>query len=284
MDQNTLTRRLSALPLGPVRYYESIGSTNEEAAHWAKSSAPDLALVVADEQTAGRGRLGRSWYTPPGAALAFSLVLRPEKLPALNPYPSPKTQQIPTTLTALGALAVADGIENYAHSVSYDLTSQIKWPNDVLVNERKLAGVLVENHWEGEIMAATILGIGINVAPPSVPPDEKLSFPATCVQTFLEKPVDRWELLSQVLASLLLWREKLGGQDFLEAWEERLAYKDKLVQVTPLNVPLAEEKSVTGKILGITTTGSLRLRTRLGEILTLHSGEVHLRPVDRSKK
>lgn len=284
MDQNSLTQRLSALPIGPVQYYESIGSTNDEAARWAKSGAPDLALVVADEQTAGRGRAGRGWYTPPGAALAFSLVLRTEKLPAFTPYSSPKIQPLPTTLTALGALAVADGIEDYSQVFSLTPALQIKWPNDVLANERKLAGVLVENHWEGESLAATILGIGINVAPASVPPDEQLSFPATCVQTLLEKPVDRWELLSDVLASLLHWREKLRHQDFLKAWEERLAYKRKLVQVTPLDLPQSEGKSIEAEILGITPAGALRLRTRFGEILTLHSGEVHLRPVDRSEK
>lgn len=95
MQVTILEQSLSTLPLGATRFFDSIGSTNDEALRWARAGAPHLALVVADEQTAGRGRLGRRWYTPAGSALAFSLVLLPESLP---------TNSL-TRLTAQGALA-----------------------------------------------------------------------------------------------------------------------------------------------------------------------------------
>src|SRR5574338_551328 len=100
MNQNQLQRALARLPLGEVRYFESIGSTNNEALAWAAGDARDLSLVIADAQTAGRGRLDRKWFTPGGTALAFSLILRPtaQEKPHL------------TRIVGLAALAVADAL------------------------------------------------------------------------------------------------------------------------------------------------------------------------------
>ena len=77
MNSNELKKSLSKLPLGDVRYFDTLGSTNDEALAWAATDTPDLSVVIADEQTAGRGRLDRKWFTPRGTALAFSIVLRP---------------------------------------------------------------------------------------------------------------------------------------------------------------------------------------------------------------
>ncbi|PIZ25632.1 MAG: biotin--[acetyl-CoA-carboxylase] ligase, partial [Chloroflexi bacterium CG_4_10_14_0_8_um_filter_57_5] len=134
MNERELRRTLSDLPLGGVRYYEQTGSTNDVALAWASAGAPDLALVIADEQTAGRGRLGRKWVTPPGAALAFSLVLRPR----------PVERDVIPLYSALGALAVVSALEE-----KYGLKPEIKWPNDVLVRGRKLCGILAEAVWLG---------------------------------------------------------------------------------------------------------------------------------------
>ncbi len=284
MNLTNLQRILSDLFLGPVRYFDSIGSTNAEAARWAEEGAPDLALIVADEQTAGRGRMGRRWYTPPGAALAFSLILRPEHLPILSAKQADLSLAVLTRLVALGALAVCDGLEAYAHARSSSLQPQIKWPNDVLVGGRKLAGVLVESHWKGDRMLALTLGIGINVAPLSIPPEDELTFPATCVEAILGKAVDRWSLLRHVLTALLYWRNKLADQAFIQAWESRLAYKGQTVTITALVSGDAREEHLEGEILGLNPSGALRLRDSLGDVVTLQSGEVHLRPVDRSKK
>src|SRR5512138_2076692 len=101
MNQNDLKKVLSKLPLGDVRYFDSIGSTNNEALAWATSGAKDLSLVIADEQTAGRGRLDRKWFTPKGTALAFSLILRP----------TADEKAHLTRMVGLAALAVADALQ-----------------------------------------------------------------------------------------------------------------------------------------------------------------------------
>jgi BirA family biotin operon repressor/biotin-[acetyl-CoA-carboxylase] ligase len=284
MDQETLAGKLAELPLGPVRYFDSTGSTNLEAAEWAEAGGPDLSLVVADEQTAGRGRMGRKWFTPPGAALAFSLILRPEGWLSLEAEPPDKSATAVMRLTALGALAVCEGLRAYAEARALQVASQIKWPNDVIVNGRKLAGVLTEASWEGARLSFAILGTGINVAPASLPPAEGLTFPATCFEGVLGMPVDRWDLLQRVLAALLDWLPEMASAEFMEAWGSRLAYKGEWVQVRSTDPAGAAGIPLEGQVLGLNADGSLGLRTRSGKVMAIHSGEVHLRPVDRLGK
>src|SRR5215208_4950382 len=118
MNQDQLKRTLSKLPLGDVKYFDSIGSTNTEALAWATNDAKDLSLVIADEQTTGRGRLDRKWFTPPGTALAFSLIV----------HPTPEEEAFLTRIVGLAALAVVDALK------ARGLTARIKWPNDVLLS------------------------------------------------------------------------------------------------------------------------------------------------------
>ncbi len=280
MDQTQLETILTGLSLGPVRYFDRVGSTNDEAAYWDTQGAPDLALVVADEQTHGRGRAGRRWYTPPGAALAFSIVV----------YPTIEDSSSVSRMTALGALAVCDALKN-----RYQIPAKIKWPNDVLLNGKKVAGVLVEVQWIGDRLDALILGIGINVASTAVEAarshEAKLRFPSTCVESVLGHSVDRLELLSAVLAGFMRWRSRLSAPDFLRAWDANLAYRDEdeWVQVIPsssISEPLQNDGTTPfpiqeGQVLGLLNDGSLKLRTRSGEIIALQHGEVRLRPVKK---
>lgn len=277
MEQATLEEILSDLPLGPVRYYETTDSTNLVAAQWAMADTPSLSLVVADEQTAGRGRYGRRWYTPPESALAFSLILKGE---SLMPYQDDMVRQgedssaLIARLTALGALAVCDALR-----ILFDLGSQIKWPNDVLVDGSKIAGVLVEAQWQTQLVAA-ILGIGINIAPSSVPAAKELTFPAISLEAALGKPVDRWILLRGVLEALLSWQQRKKFSDFKRAWEKQLAFRGEWVQVVsgeglknkPFNIR-------DGQVLGLSNEGALLLRAPSGEKFQVKVGEIHLRPL-----
>lgn len=257
MDQQAVEQAVAGLPIQEVRYYPQVGSTNDVAARWAEAGANDLALVIADEQTAGRGRGGRRWFTPSGAALALSLVLRPRAW---------ETHGALTRFTGLGALAVCEALEH-----SYGLNPAIKWPNDVLLEGRKLAGVLAEGHWLGDTIQALILGIGINIAPQAVPPDELLNFPATCLETALGRPVDRLVVLRAILQALVRARLALASPAFIHAWEARLAYQGSPVQAfTPTG------EVVTGQILGLTVEGYLRLQAVSGELLTLKAGDARL--------
>jgi BirA family biotin operon repressor/biotin-[acetyl-CoA-carboxylase] ligase len=261
MDNIGLQKSLSGLLLGPVRYFDSLGSSNDEAAYWAEQGAPNLALVVAGEQTAGRGRHGRQWRTPPGVALAMSLIIRMEMKPA---FPLPY-------LTGLGALGVCTALQN-----GYGLQAQIKWPNDVLVSGRKLAGILVETSWQGGEMEFAILGIGINVALGSVPPASELDFPATCVETVLGSPVDRQVLLRIVLEKVLAWLPRLEKAEFLQAWESQLAFRSQWVQL--IN---QDQEPIEGRLLGLGQDGSVRLELASGLENAYPIGQIRLRQVDR---
>lgn len=257
MKERELQKALSSLPLGGLRYFESIGSTNDEALAWASQDAPDLSLVIADEQTAGRGRSGRKWFTPPGAALAFSLILRP----------SAAGRTHPARITGLGALALVDSLQKFG------LSARIKWPNDVLINGRKAAGILVESAWTGEAPEAFVLGMGVNVLAASLPPADQLLFPATSIDREAGRPIERIKLLNEILSALIRWRAKLGRDEFIKAWEDSLAFRGQQVQIT-----LDQEPQQTGELLGLELDGSLRIRKANGESHQVQFGEIHLRP------
>lgn len=270
MDQTGIEKILQGLALGPVQYLAQVGSTNTEALRWVDQGASDLALVVADEQKAGRGRQGRRWLTLPGTALAFSLVLRHD--PAAGRSVGVDASGQLAHLTALGALAVSQALGQ-----AYNLQCQIKWPNDVLLERRKVCGILVEAQWLGERLSASVLGIGINVTPASVPPEGELIYPATCVETALGRPVNRWQLLRSVLENILSWRSRLGTPEFLQAWDQRLAFKGEQVYIYA-GTGEQEQPDQRGLLLGLDAQGCLQTRSQSGEIRTFCNGELRLRP------
>ena len=256
MNLPELQAALRDLPLGGLRFFESLGSTNDEALLWASHDAGDFSIVLADEQTSGRGRHGRKWITPPRTALVFSLILRP----------TPDEIRYPVRVTGLGALASLEAIAKFG------MRAQIKWPNDVVINNRKVAGILVESIWAGETLDALVLGLGMNVSTSAIPPAELLSFPATSLENELGQPVDRTKLLHNVLSSLIAWRSKLGTDEFINTWNASLAFRGEQVQLIKEN-----ETPVNGELLGLESDGSLRLKVN-NKILTVQIGEIHLRP------
>ena len=258
MNQNELKKSLSRLALGDVKYFESIGSTNDEALAWAANDAPDLSLVIADEQTAGRGRLGRKWFTPKETALACSLILRPTvgEKPHL------------TRIVGLAALAVAEALRRRG------LAAQIKWPNDIILMGRKLCGILVESVWSGEDVDCAVIGIGVNVLKGSVPPPEMLQFPATSLEDELGHIPKREEVLHDILAALIDMRPRMVTDEFIILWESLLAFQGEQVQVESGSTP-----PMVGQIFGLEPDGGLRLRNEHGESMTVRFGDVRLRPL-----
>jgi BirA family biotin operon repressor/biotin-[acetyl-CoA-carboxylase] ligase len=258
MNEREIRKSLSDLPLGGVRFLNQVSSTNDIAIDWAAGGAPDLSLVWADEQTQGRGRGNRRWFSPPGAALAFSVVFRPRGL----------EDHSLSLFSGLGALAVCDAL------ASADLCAEIKWPNDVLLNGRKLCGVLAEAVWLGEKLESVILGIGVNVTSAAVPTPDQLFFPATSIESESCQTVDRLILLRNILQSLFYWRELLTKEAFLCAWQARLAFCDQLVEVSG-----GKEGTCLGRLVGLESDGSLRLVSEQGQTICVQFGEVRLRPV-----
>ncbi len=256
MDLREISAALVGLPLGGLRFYDSIGSTNDAALAWAAEGADDLSLVVADEQTSGRGRSGRKWHTPPGAAIALSMILRP----------SPIERTVPARITGLGALALVTACSRLGTQ------AEIKWPNDLLLHGRKVAGILVESEWMGNSLHASVLGIGVNVAEAAVPPSEELNYPATSLEAELGHPVNRTQLLRYLLEAIFEWRSRIGTPDFIEAWQLALAFRDEEIAVGREGEP-----ALYGRLLGIGTDGSLQVLS--DDMPTVvHFGEIHLRP------
>lgn len=257
MNKDELNKILSKLPLGDIRYFESIGSTNDEALAWATAGAMDMSLVVADEQTLGRGRYDRPWITPPATALAVSIILRP----------SMEERSHLSRIVGLAALAVSDALQIRG------LDPEIKWPNDILLNMRKVAGILIELVWSGDTIECIVIGIGVNVAKGAVPTTDILRFPAISLEHVLGQPPEREPLLHDILANIIALRPHLATDSFIASWEKKLAYNGRQVQVE-----MGGEQSVTGKVVGLEPDGSLRLRDEHGKYVTVRFGDVRLRP------
>ncbi len=246
---------MTVRPLGtPARHLGSVSSTMTAAAAWAAEGAPHGALVVAEHQTGGRGRHGRAWADTPGESLMLSLVLRPE-------LPSDRLG-----LVGLAAgLAVAESVD------AFGVAATVKWPNDVRVGGRKLAGVLAEASWRTS-RPAVILGIGLNVQQAAFPP--ALADRAVSLRQLTGHPVDRLAPLAPLLDRLATRLADAEGnpERLVRDVEQRL---ESVGEVVAVRVPGVDRPPLEGTVLGVAADGALRLRTDAGEVHA-RAGEVTL--------
>ena len=159
-----------------INYVEETSSTNDDCLQAAENGAPEYSVFVADYQSQGRGRGGREWNSTRKSSLTFSVLL----------YPTPEKTFYAGRFSALGALSLVRALENMEQIKTY-----IKWPNDVLLKNQKIAGVLVESLWDGDQLKAIILGMGINILEESIPDVKRIIYPATSIQTETGKALDR---------------------------------------------------------------------------------------------
>lgn len=238
-----------------VRWFEEIDSTNAYLRSEARRGAPEGTVAVADHQRAGRGRLDRRWEAPPGASLLASVLFRPEFDPAELHL-----------CTAAMALAAAEACRQVA-----GVGPVLKWPNDLLVGEAKLAGVLAEAEFEGSATCSVVVGIGLNVDWPG--PD---GVGGTCLHDLSASPVDRWLLLNSLLDALSPRRALLdsapGRREVAAELRDRCATLGQRVRVE-----LAAE-AVVGVATGIDDAGHLVVRTAEGPRTVAAGDVVHLRP------
>ena len=238
-----------------ARGFHTIGSTNAEAATWARSGAREGALVAAEYQSAGRGRLGRAWAAAAGVNLTFSLVLRPN-------FGAGRLGLLPLA----AGLAAAEAVEQAA-----GVPAQVKWPNDVLLNGRKAVGVLAGAVHVGERPGAVVLGIGMNVNQQAFPPE--LDGRATSVALEAGRLLDRAALLAALLATLEARYDALhAAEPLVAAFEQRMA---GLGQPVTVRHPGTLRPVVDGVIRGVAPDGALRLGTATGE-QRLYAGDVTL--------
>lgn len=256
VDYNQALPRLEG-SFTKTAFFETIGSTNDVVAEWARQGVKGMCLAAAGEQTQGRGRAGRKWQSPAGSCLAFSLQLDS------SPYIREESNVL--GLAALSAgLAICEALES-----SYGLKPQIKWPNDILLNGKKVCGILPEISWIGDQLQSLIVGIGVNVTPNAIPPNEVLNFPATCIEEVLGEHVDQSKLFFSIVAQMIK-RIVRGG--LIEEAEKRLAYKDQPVDL----IVDGSDQSVT--VLGLAADGGLRTQLSGGEGRVFYMGEIQLRP------
>ncbi len=235
-----------------IHFFESVGSTMTEAGSMAEAGAAHATVVLAEEQTAGIGRLGRTWHSPAGAGIYCSIVLRLELPPGSVPIAS-----------LLVGLAAADAIQK-----TTNLLCDLRWPNDVLIGERKVAGILT--HLIGDCVIA---GIGINVNQLSFPND--LRTPATSLRMESNgRPQSREQLIVQLLDSLdaFCGRLKEGGvAEILRAFSAASSYaRNRRV--------IVEESGARGTTSGLDENGFLLIRYEDGQTQRLAAGGV--RPAD----
>ena len=242
--------------------FDSVDSTNTEAINQAKRGADEGLCIVSREQTAGRGRHGRTWVSEKDAGLYFSLVLRPKIEIRILPL-----------ITLMTAVAVHNSIEN-----AFKIECDIKWVNDIHVGGKKICGILAETV-ETEKGLAVIVGIGINLKSSNFPPElaetatsiEKETGAAPNVETFLP-----------VLTSFLEKYCDLLYEDAAKIraeWSQRSSYAfGKVVRI------MLENETIYGTTRGIEENGALRLELETGELRIIHTGEVEQVRQVKSKK
>lgn len=241
-------------------FLPSTTSTNDVAADLASKGAPEGTWVLAEEQSAGRGRRGRAWASPPGAGLYLSIIFRP---------PSS------SLLTLMAGVAVATGVQ-----AATGLTPSVKWPNDVMIETpaasasmsrwRKLAGILAEASATGGDLQFVVLGIGINLTPAAYPPDVQAR--ATSLEGELGRPIDRALVLTEILSAIAVGRRQLiagEGAEVLARWRAlspSSTGRRVLWRVT--------DGSRMGVTRGIDDEGALLVETPAGSVERIIAGEL----------
>ncbi|MEQ8201208.1 MAG: biotin--[acetyl-CoA-carboxylase] ligase [Syntrophomonadaceae bacterium] len=238
-------------------YFREIDSTNNYARDAAREGVPEGTIVVAEMQTAGRGRRGRGWFSPSRQGIYMSIILRPD-------MPLPQLARIPL----VAAVALAETIR-----AAVGLDARIKWPNDILVNNKKIAGILSEAVADMDGIDYVVVGFGLNFSndPGEFPPD--LRMPATSVQAEGSRPFSRVGLMQDLLYNLEQSYQQLLAGNF----DTVLAKARELSMVIGQNVRLETNQGhIIGKAIDLNENGYLVVVGRGGSVQTVMSGEIEV--------
>jgi BirA family transcriptional regulator, biotin operon repressor / biotin---[acetyl-CoA-carboxylase] ligase len=256
LDLESIRQRLDAQRLGTeFHYFPEIGSTNTYARRLAEQGVREGALVIAESQTDGRGRLGRRWVSPPNMNLYISLVLRPKLPPARAPQ-----------ITLMAAVALAETLQSFLPA-----PPSIKWPNDITVNGKKLAGILTEVNCGTDSVEFVILGIGVNVNYPVDLMPEEIRQRATSVLVERQSNVSREDLLWRLIQDLDRCYgeiEENGFAPLAQRWEAYFGWRGQRVRIELL------DQVVFGMAKGIDHDGALLLEDDHGGLQRVIAGDV----------
>lgn len=234
-----------------IHYFDCLGSTNDLAMQLGMKGVPGGTLVLAESQVKGRGRMGRHWLSPKYKGIYFSLLLRPKIPPSLSPL-----------LTLMSAVSICEAVKEVS-----GVPAQIKWPNDILVNHKKISGILTEMNAEIDKVNFVVIGAGINVNN-----DRKSLLPqATSLKEEKGHEVGRLVLLQEILRRMevnYLLLEEGGGRQITEKWRG-------LAVTLGMRVKVAfQDKYVEGQAVDIDSDGSLLIRKDSGLMQKISSGDV----------
>lgn len=241
-----------------VRCFDETDSTNSQACRLGDEGGEDGLVVIADRQSSGKGRMGRQWESPGGVNLYASILLRP----AILPFEAPK-------LTFLSAVAVCRTITNCT-----GLRPTVKWPNDILLNGAKVAGLLNEMSSETDQVHYVVLGIGVNLNMRDDQFPADLRYPATSLAIAAGQPVSRLDFTRSLLQEIdTLYQTYLeqGSVPIMSAWTDLCDLTGKPVQVD------CNEVQIEGTMTGLAEDGALLVQTKTGKIESIYAGDV--RPV-----
>ena len=258
MSADSIRLHMKSVKMGSnIHYYETVASTQKIANELANNGAPEGTIVVADEQTAGRGRLARQWVSPKGTGIWMSLILKPD----IPIYQAPQ-------LTLLSAVAAVQGIEQATGA-----KPEIKWPNDLLMNGRKVSGILTEMQAEADGIHSVIIGIGINVN------QQQSEFPVELqtIATSLAIETGTRHSREACMAAILAQFESLysrycesGFSEIKHLWEKHAISIGKVVTA------VTARERITGTALGITDEGVLLVKDESGSVHRIFSADIEI--------
>jgi len=238
-----------------IHYFQTIDSTNSKAYQLALEGAKEGELVIAESQEKGRGRLGRHWFSPPFLNLYLSVILRPNIPP-----------QQASLITLMAAVATVDAIRKFTGFLPL-----IKWPNDILLRDRKVAGLLNEIHSEMDRVHFIILGIGVNLNVDGKMFPKEVRTLATSLKKEMGQTISRKAFLQLLLQELEGWYAiflKEGAAAILKAWRDRAQIKGRRVKVHSFG------KTLVGVAVDVDSDGALILETADGERKKIVAGDV----------
>lgn len=253
-NADLLKSKLTGAIGSDIRFFEQTDSTNKVALNLAFRGAPEGTVVIADSQTGGRGRLGRSWFSPPGKNIYTSIIIRPAIDPAVS-----------SQVTLMTGVAVAELLETFCPG-----RIDLKWPNDVLANGRKICGILAESRATAVKVDYIVIGIGINVNMGKSDIDEDLRDIATSLKIETGQDVPREELAAQLYRGFEKWYACYLDRGFMpvrEKWLESSGMIGKDVRFYSNGV------EVRGKVTGLDVDGAL-ICTNNGETKRINAGEI----------
>ena len=236
-------------------YYDEVESTNDEAYKLAVNGEPEGTVVTSELQLKGRGRLGRKWHSPKGKNVLASIILKPN----IDIYLS-------TLITVIASSAVTLAIKDFT-----GLGACIKWPNDVMIANRKVCGILVDQKTELDRINFAVLGIGLNVNIDAEDFPEELKETSASIKTFTGTDTDRVGLFKKILLFLeerYLMLQEGRHADLIKEWQELSMFLGKTVLV------LKEEKLIEGESVGIEKNGTLLVKDKQGVIHNVFTGDL----------